>query len=220
SSTWSTVESGFDSHALNAIACPQSGLCFALDSEGGASVGTGATLNVSLAGGGGGTVTDSDSYIDCGATCSAYYATGSQVTLTATPGPDSVFSGWSGACSGTAACVVTNGLAGSSQAVTATFEPPPPLTTITGAAVSRRHHTARFTFTATNSPSSFECALVKRPRPRRHHRHPKLPAPRYSACVSGKRYVRLKAGKYEFFVYAEGPGGTEATPVTHSFKLG
>ena len=44
------------------------------------------------------------------------------VTLTATPGTNVVFAGWSGACSGTGACTVTMDAA---KAVTATFEPTP-----------------------------------------------------------------------------------------------
>ena len=42
------------------------------------------------------------------------------MTLTATPSPTSVFTGWSGACSGKGACVVAMDAA---QAVTATFVP-------------------------------------------------------------------------------------------------
>jgi hypothetical protein len=41
--------------------------------------------------------------IDCGSTCSASFAEGANVTLTATPDAGQVFSGWSGACSGSAA---------------------------------------------------------------------------------------------------------------------
>ncbi len=38
--------------------------------------------------------------------CSAVYIDGTAVTLTATPAAGSTFSGWSGACSGTGACVI------------------------------------------------------------------------------------------------------------------
>src|SRR5207247_1582297 len=77
------------------------------------------TLTVTKAGSGGGTVTSSPAGIDCGAACSATFASGTSVTLTAMPASGSVFSGWSGAgCSGTGTCVVTMSAA---QAVTASF---------------------------------------------------------------------------------------------------
>jgi beta-glucosidase len=85
---------------------------------------TTAALTVSTLGTGLGTVTSAPAGISCGATCSASYATGTLVTLTATPdaASSSTFGGWSGACSGTAAtCVVTLSQA---QSVTATFNPP------------------------------------------------------------------------------------------------
>jgi Divergent InlB B-repeat domain len=53
-------------------------------------------------------VTSRPEGIDCGSTCSALFPPNTEVTLVATPGPDSVFKGWSGAgCSGTGSCVVT-----------------------------------------------------------------------------------------------------------------
>ena len=59
--------------------------------------------------------------IDCGATCTAQFATDSTVTLTAAPTPGWSFSGWTGACMGTGSCRVTMG---DPRAVTATFAPP------------------------------------------------------------------------------------------------
>jgi uncharacterized repeat protein (TIGR02543 family) len=57
---------------------------------------------------GSGSVTSGDGRIDCGATCSAIYSNGSQVTLRATPGFLYFFVGWSGGgCSGTGPCTVT-----------------------------------------------------------------------------------------------------------------
>jgi hypothetical protein len=60
------------------------------------------TLSVVVVPGTGGTVTSSPAGINCDPTCSHAYATGTSVTLTATPAAGWVFSQWSGACSGTA----------------------------------------------------------------------------------------------------------------------
>src|SRR5262249_29407173 len=48
------------------------------------------------AGTGSGTVTSTPTGITCGTTCSGNYASGTAVTLTATPATGSTFSGWSG----------------------------------------------------------------------------------------------------------------------------
>lgn len=88
---------------------------------------TSYALSVTRAGTGSGTVTSSPAGIDCGSTCSAEYASGTSVTLTAAAASGSTFGGWSGACSGTgASCTVSMSQA---QSVTATFDPvpvPPP----------------------------------------------------------------------------------------------
>lgn len=47
---------------------------------------------------GSGTVTSSGGEISCGATCTSEFTSGSQVTLSATPAADYVFTGWSGSC--------------------------------------------------------------------------------------------------------------------------
>src|SRR5262249_49899055 len=77
-------------------------------------------LSVSKAGSGSGTVTSSPGGIDCGSTCSAQFAQGTSVSLTAAAGANSTFAGWSGACSGTGACSV---VMDSDKSVTATFSP-------------------------------------------------------------------------------------------------
>lgn len=64
-------------------------------------------LLVSKTGNGSGTVTSSPAGIDCGATCSKYFASGSVITLTAAPSGDSRFVGWTGDCSGAGPCTVT-----------------------------------------------------------------------------------------------------------------
>src|SRR6185436_3680768 len=65
-----------------------------------------------------GTVTSTPGGISCGATCSASYANGTDVTLQAAVTGDNTFLGWSGACTGTGSCVVEMDQA---RAVTATI---------------------------------------------------------------------------------------------------
>lgn len=75
---------------------------------------------------GNGSVSSSDGLIGCGSKCGATYDAGAQVTLTAKAGSNSLFAGWSGACSGTnPTCVVA---ANGPQAATASFAVPVSLT--------------------------------------------------------------------------------------------
>ena len=93
-------------------------------------VGTGtepasATLTVQRAGSGTGSV--SGPGITCGSDCTETYPAGTSVTLTATPGSPSTFTGWSGGGCGAANPCTTS--ITSSVAITATFTaaaPPPP----------------------------------------------------------------------------------------------
>ena len=71
---------------------------------------------------GSGSVTSSPAGIACGSTCSARFNSGTSVTLTATPAAGSVFSRWSGGCSGLGSCVVSMKAA---KSVTAIFSPAP-----------------------------------------------------------------------------------------------
>src|SRR5205823_4585379 len=77
------------------------------------------TLTVNKTGTGSGTVTSSPPGINCGATCSAAYDSGTVVTLTATPAAGSPFTGGSGrdAVAGTTCTVTMN----AARAVTASF---------------------------------------------------------------------------------------------------
>lgn len=79
---------------------------------------TGSTLMVSKVGNGYGTIRSSPEGIDCGASCSAGYAAGTQVTLVPRPDRGYFFAGWSGACTGLSSCVVPMNAAAS---VTAAF---------------------------------------------------------------------------------------------------
>lgn len=61
-------------------------------------------LSVTHTGAGSGRVVSAPAGIDCGSSCSVGFTGGTPVTLTATADAGSVFGGWSGACSGVAAC--------------------------------------------------------------------------------------------------------------------
>jgi hypothetical protein len=90
------------------------------------------TLAVSLTGNG--TVTSSPPGINCGATCSANFASGTQVTLTAASTLGASFIGWSGACNGTGSCMVTmNAFESVSAAFTSSGDPPNSRTWVSGA---------------------------------------------------------------------------------------
>lgn len=76
----------------------------------------GFTLTINKTGDG--TVTSTPAGIDCGATCAAEFEKGAAVTLAQSAGEGFQFSGWGGACSGTANCAVTLDAA---KTVTAAF---------------------------------------------------------------------------------------------------
>ena len=75
-------------------------------------------VTVTEAGTGTGTVTSTPAGINCPTNCSASFAQNTQVTLSEVPTANNTFTGWSGACTGTATCSVTVTAASS---VTATF---------------------------------------------------------------------------------------------------
>ncbi|HZQ94206.1 MAG TPA: alkaline phosphatase family protein [Candidatus Sulfotelmatobacter sp.] len=77
------------------------------------------TLTMTVNGTGSGTVTSNPAGISCKPTCSAAFAAGTIVKLTAVPATGSYLAGWSGACKGTSnTCTLT---LNSNLAVTATF---------------------------------------------------------------------------------------------------
>jgi len=78
------------------------------------------TLTVSKTGDGSGTVTSTPAGIDCGSDCSEDYDYNTQVTLTADADTGSIFTGWSGSCTGISDCIVTMDAA---KSVIAEFEP-------------------------------------------------------------------------------------------------
>jgi hypothetical protein len=76
------------------------------------------TFKLTVAKSGSGKVTSTPAGIKCGATCSHGFTSGAWVTLTAVAKAGSVFTGWSGACSGTGKCKLAMNAA---ESVTATF---------------------------------------------------------------------------------------------------
>jgi hypothetical protein len=75
-------------------------------------------LIVIKGGTGAGTVTSTPAGINCGSACSANFATGSSVTLTAVAASGSTFVGWSGSCTGVGGCTLAMT---ASRTVTAVF---------------------------------------------------------------------------------------------------
>ena len=81
--------------------------------------------------------------------CSGDYVEGSEVTLTATPGANQVFTGWSGDCSGTGDCVIT---VNADASVTATFEQATSTLTVSKAGTGGG--------TVTSSPAGIDCGAT------------------------------------------------------------
>jgi endoglucanase len=112
---------------------------------------TSQTLTVTRAGTGTGTVTSAPAGINCGSTCSASFANGTSVTLTAATAAGSTFAGWSGACTGTGGCTVGMTQA---RAVTASFNAAPGNQTLT---VTRA---GTGTGTVTSAPAGINCGTT------------------------------------------------------------
>ncbi len=79
-----------------------------------------ATVAVTRAGSATGTVTSEPPGITCGGDCSEPYAVALPVILTATPAAGATFTGWLGACTGSAPCTLTPG---TTSSVSASFGP-------------------------------------------------------------------------------------------------
>lgn len=82
-------------------------------------VSEGVQVTISKTGAGAGVVASMDSLLQCGEVCSQSFERSQTLTLSATPQFGSVFLGWSGACQGQSACVLTPA---TSTSATARFE--------------------------------------------------------------------------------------------------
>ncbi|MBI5746321.1 MAG: hypothetical protein HZA13_04900, partial [Nitrospirae bacterium] len=108
------------------------------------------TLTTTKAGTGTGTVTSSPTGINCGTDCTEAYASGTSVTLTATPATGSTFSGWSGDadCADSAVTMSAN------KTCTATFNLQSP-----GQFTLNIAKAGTGTGTVTSSPAGIDCGL-------------------------------------------------------------
>ena len=75
-------------------------------------------LTVAKSGAGSGAVTSPTIGISCGSNCTTDISTGASITLFATPDSGSIFTGWTGSCSGTSTCTV---MMDAAKSVTASF---------------------------------------------------------------------------------------------------
>ena len=112
-------------------------------------VSTGYVLTVNKTGTG--TVTSSPVGINCGTACTASYASGTQVTLTAAPGTGFKFSSWSGGCTGTSTTCTTSMTA--AKTVTANF-----VASTSYALTVRKAGTG--TGTVTSNPAGINCGTA------------------------------------------------------------
>jgi hypothetical protein len=113
------------------------------------------SLLITKAGTGAGRVTSSPEGFDCGTACFSDLLANTVLTLIATPGAGSTFTGWSGACSGMGNCTLT---INSAVTVTANFNSgtaPPP--TQFGLSVTRN---GTGTGTVTSSPAGINCGAT------------------------------------------------------------
>ena len=105
----------------------------------------GGMLTVQKLGTGTGSVTSDPVGVDCGVTCRDLFAP-EPVTLTATPAAGSVFTGWSGACSGRGTCQVQMS---TDRSVSATFSLAPQMLTVAKSGTGSG--------TITSSPAGIGC---------------------------------------------------------------
>ena len=187
-------------------------------------VATSETLTVTDTGTGTGTVTSSPAGISCGATCSASFASGTMVSLTATPASGSAFAGWSGACSGTGACSVTMNAATS---VTAMFRTEK-LAFVQGAAAQATSLAAgeTWTVTLTDPTTAGDLIAISIGMPNTSGTVSILDCPGTSACSSGTNFYVIDAdspnsGGSGFYtnIFRASPLSVTSTSSVQSFTI-
>jgi beta-glucanase (GH16 family) len=120
--------------------------------------GTTYDLTVSKAGSGSGTVTSSIGGITCGATCSAGFASGTTVTLTAAAASGSTFGGWGGACVGTSTTCSLSMTAARTVSATFSTSGGGTCTTATGGQSGNFNTTGAVCYTVTGTIRGWGCS--------------------------------------------------------------
>jgi hypothetical protein len=232
-------------NALEAITCTSAQQCVAVDNSGNEAQGTnpipppavpvdataptiaGTTTQGQTLTEGHGSWTNSPTgyayqWEDCnasGGACTAIAgATGQAYTLTAADVGHTVRvleTASNAGGSGTAALsAITAMIAALPAPVVKASLPAPPIAKLLKELISSKHHDAKFKFKAIGDTTSYLCAIVRKPT----RKGAKTPAPKYEKCGGlTKKYSKLKAGKYMFYLRAVGPGGN-GTLIYH-FKI-
>jgi hypothetical protein len=163
------------------------------------------TLTVTKAGTGTGYVYSNPGGLDCGPTCVQDYPINTNVQLFASADAGSVFTGWTGACTGSASeCDVTMAAA---KAVTATFDDANAPNTIIDQkpAANTKSRSATFAFHSTVAGSTFFCQRDANPS---------------VSCTSPRTFSNLTDGSHTFTVYAKNANGTpDPSPATFTWKV-
>ena len=177
-----------------------------------ATAGAGVLLSVTKNGTGAGTVTSSPAGIACGTDCTETAAPGTQFTLAAAASSGSTFAGWSGPCTGTAACVVTLSAA---TTVVATFNAsstPAPVP-VAGSLAPATAAAGSPGFTLTVNGSGFVAASVVRWNGAA--RATTLVGPTQLRAAIAAADVAA-AGSAPVTVFTPAPGGGTSAPLTFS----
>ncbi|HEY2715515.1 MAG TPA: hypothetical protein VGI73_04765, partial [Solirubrobacterales bacterium] len=133
---------------------------------------------------------------DTGGTVTAWKGSGGSLTQLLTASDSSYSSGYAG--------IEGSGNISHSTAFKAGALVPPPDTTITAGPKGLVVPNVSFSFSGTNSPSGFECALD---------------SGAFEACGSPKPFSGLGEGSHPFRVRALNGGGADATPAERSFQV-